>query len=291
VSEDGLCSPKTIKRLMKKYGVSFNKRLGQNFLIDNNVIGNIIERSGITAGDAVLEIGPGAGALTAQLAKRAGKVVAVEIDRGFVSMLSETMANYPNVEIINGDILKLNIKNLITEKFDGRPPYIISNLPYYISTPIIMSFFENDVGFVKMVLMVQKEVGERMNAAPGGKHYGVLSVVMDFYCDSEILFDVSRNSFMPPPSVDSAVIALTRREKYNPIKTALFFKVVRAAFSQKRKTLINSLCNTGGFGIPKNVFEEILGELGIDLLCRGETLTTEQFCRLSDKISLFGNYG
>lgn len=272
---------------MKKYKLQFNKKYGQNFLTDEQVLDDIISTSGITPDDGALEIGPGLGTLTFALAQAAKHVVAVEIDRGLAAVLEDTLAEFDTVTVLHQDILKTDIGALVAQRFDGRAPYVVANLPYYITTPIIMGLLESGIPFPAIVVMIQKEVAQRMMASPGGKEYGVLSIAVQFYADAEICLSVPRGCFIPAPNVDSAVIRLTPRPHptCRPKDPDLFFKVIRAAFGQRRKTLLNAMSNAGCFPASKQQIEEILLELGMNPAARGETLSMEQFAQLSDALS------
>lgn len=281
-----LTNPAVIKHIMERHGISFNKKFGQNFLIDDSVLSDIIEYSGVTNDDCVLEIGPGIGALTTHIASAAKKVVSVEIDNGLIPILNETLAEYDNVKIINNDILKTDINAIITEEFDGRSPWVIANLPYYITSPIIMTLLESDVPFKKIIVMVQKEVAERLSASPGNKDYGIVTIATDFYADTRTLFDVPRSCFMPAPNVDSAIIELIPRKHptCNPSSKDMLFRTVKAAFAQRRKTLLNSMCKSGFFSFSKDEIESAIISAGLSPTVRGETLTLEEFTMLSDEL-------
>ncbi len=270
--------------LVKKHGFKFTKSLGQNFLIDDNIIDKIVDGAGAGPGDKIIEVGPGIGTLTRELASRADKLMAVEIDRNLIPILADTLGDYKNVKIVNEDIIKADIRGLIDENLDGGPVKLVANLPYYITTPIIMRFLEEDINVTDIVVMVQKEVAERMNAQPGGKDFGALSVAVQYYCDTEIVAKVPRHLFVPQPNVDSIVIALRVRpeRKYKVDDEALFFRVVKAAFGQRRKTLLNSISSMGT--LSKDGVKEALLEAGIDEKRRGETLSLDEFALLSNTI-------
>lgn len=280
-----LSSHKATMEIVKKHEFRFNKSLGQNFLIDDNIIDKIISGSGVKDGDKVIEVGPGIGTLTREIADRADKVMAVEIDKNLIPILKDTMEDYENFNVVNEDIIKADIKGLIEEHLDGGPVKLIANLPYYITTPIIMRFLEEGINVTDIVVMVQKEVAERMNAAPGGKDFGALSVAVQYYCDTEIIAKVPRHMFVPQPNVDSIVIALRVRgeKKYDVDNEELFFKVVKAAFGQRRKTLLNSISSMGI--LDKKVVSQILQESNIDEKRRGETLSLDEFAVLSNNIN------
>lgn len=282
---DRLSSHRATKDIVDKHGFKFSKSLGQNFLIDDNVIDKIIDGARVKEGDKVIEVGPGIGTLTREMAKRAEKVVAVEIDKNLIPILKETLADFDNTEVINEDILKVDINKLVDEKLSGGPVKLIANLPYYITTPIVMKFLEEDIPVTDIVVMVQKEVADRMNAVPSTKDYGALSVAVQYYCDTEIVAKAPRHMFIPQPKVDSTVIGLHIREekKYKADNEQLFFKTVKAAFGQRRKTLLNSLSSMGV--LDKAKIKEVLAEAGIDEKRRGETLSIEEFAHLSNIIN------
>lgn len=262
--------------ILKRFGIRMSKKLGQNFLIDEEVVNNIVEAAGIKPGDAVLEIGPGIGTLTQGLAEAGANVTAVEIDRRLLEVLSKTLEGYENVRVVHGDILRINIAETV-----GASQYkVVANLPYYITTPIIMGLLEARMPIDVLVTMVQKEVAERMVASPGTKDYGALSVAVQYYTKAEIMFVVKPDSFIPPPSVDSAVIRCTVLDK-PPVEVdeKTFFKVVRAAFAQRRKTLLNTLKITG---VPVETLKIILEKAGIDGTRRGETLSLDEFAAISN---------
>lgn len=272
------------KELIKRYGIRLTKSLGQNFLIDENVVMRIVDTAEVTSDDLVIEIGPGIGSMTGELASRAGKVVAVEIDRHLIPALKENLKEFSNLEIINKDIMKVNVKN-ITGNEQNMTLKVAANLPYYITTPIIMKLLEEENDIELMVFMVQKEVAQRMVAKPGGKDYGALSVAVQYYAQPEKVFDVPPHCFVPQPEVDSTIIKL-KRNKTPPVSLKdkdIFFKVVKASFGQRRKTLLNALTNSGGFNRSKEEIREILLGLNIDENARGETLSIGQFASLSNR--------
>ncbi len=284
-----LGNPKYTIEVLQKYDFIFQKRFGQNFLIDTHVLDKIISASGITKDDFVLEIGPGIGTMTQYLAEAAREVTAVEIDDALIPILKDTLKDWDNVSIIHGDILKTDIRQLAMEKNEGRPIKVVANLPYYITTPIIMGLFENQVPIDSITIMVQKEVADRMNAQPNSKDYGALSVAVQYYCDTEIVAKAPRHMFMPQPNVDSTVIGLHVREekKYNVDNEDIFFKTVKASFGQRRKTLLNSL---GGLGfLSKDQIKIALQEANIDEKRRGETLSIEEFASLSNAVNRIHN--
>ena len=281
-----LGNPKYTIEVLQKYGFVFQKRFGQNFLIDTHVLDKIIDSAQITKDDFVLEIGPGIGTMTQYLCERAREVVAVEIDKNLIPILSDTLKNYSNVTVINEDILKLDICKLAEEKNQGKPIKIVANLPYYITTPIIMGLFESHVPIDSITIMVQKEVAERMQEKPGSKEYGALSLAVQYYAKPEIVANVPPNCFMPRPNVGSAVIRLTRHEK-PPVEVEdekLMFRIIRASFNQRRKTLANGLNNSPEIHLPKEVIQESIVSLGVPENIRGEALSLEQFAELSNEI-------
>ncbi len=269
---------------LQKYNFNFQKKYGQNFLIDTHVLDKIIRESKIDKDDFVLEIGPGIGTMTQYLCESAGRVVAVEIDKNLIPILHETLKEYDNVEIINEDILKLDLMSLIRQNGIQKPMKVVANLPYYITTPIIMGLLEKHMPIESMTVMVQKEVAERMQAGPGIKDYGALSLAVQYYTRPQIVANVPPNCFMPRPKVGSAVIRLTRHKK-PPVETKdeqLMFRLIRASFNQRRKTLANGLSNAGDLHFTKEQIQRAILELGEPAAVRGETLTLEQFARLTD---------
>ena len=281
-----LCNPKEIKALLGRHGFRFSKQMGQNFLIQPWVPRQTAEASGAGPGIGVLEIGPGIGTMTQYLAERAGSVVAVEIDKALLPILEETLQDYDNVTVINDDILKVDINRLVEEKNGGRPIKVVANLPYYITTPIIMGLFESRVPLKSITIMVQKEVADRMQVGPGTKDYGALSLAVQYYAKPEIVANVPPNCFIPRPNVGSAVIRLTRYEE-PPVKVKdekKMFSLIRASFNQRRKTLVNGLGNAGLPGITKESASAALEQMGLSPTVRGEALTLEQFAQLSDLI-------
>ena len=281
-----LGNPQNTIEVLQKYRFNFQKKFGQNFLIDTHVLDKIIYASGVTEDDFVLEIGPGIGTMTQYLCERAREVVAVEIDKNLIPILSDTLKNYSNVTVINEDILKLDICKLAEEKNQGKPIKVVANLPYYITTPIIMGLFESHVPIDSITIMVQKEVAERMQEKPGSKEYGALSLAVQYYAKPEIVANVPPNCFMPRPNVGSAVIRLTRHEK-PPVEVEdekLMFRIIRASFNQRRKTLANGLNNSPEIHLPKEVIQESIVSLGVPENIRGEALSLEQFAELSNEI-------
>lgn len=279
-----LGTPKNTIEIIQKYQFMFQKKFGQNFLIDTHVLEKIILSAGVTKEDCVLEIGPGIGTMTQYLAEHARQVVAVEIDRNLIPILSETLAGYENVEIINEDILKVDIKQLAEQYNGGRPIKVVANLPYYITTPIIMGIFESDVPIDNITVMVQKEVADRMKEGPGSKDYGALSLAVQYYAKPEIVANVPPNCFIPRPNVGSAVIRLTRHKEM-PVQVKnpkLMFQLIRASFNQRRKTLQNGLNNSPDLPYSKEQVAAAIEKMGLSPSVRGETLSLEQFARLSD---------
>ena len=283
-----LGNPKYTIEVLQKYNFAFQKRFGQNFLIDTHVLEKIIEASKITKDDFVLEIGPGIGTMTQYLAEAAREVVAVEIDKTLIPILeNDTLKDWDNVTVINEDILKVDIARLSREKNGGRPFKVVANLPYYITTPIIMDLLENERHVDSITVMVQKEVAERMQARPKEKEYGALSIAVQYYCDAKLDMIVQPACFMPRPKVASAVITLKVLPE-RKVKTAdekLFFHLVKCAFGQRRKTLMNCLFHLGNLGFSKEELAELLEELGWDTRVRGEALGLEEFAALTDKIA------
>lgn len=279
-----LGNPQNTIEILKKYNFSFQKKFGQNFLIDTRVLDKIIAAADITRDDFVLEIGPGIGTMTQYLAAAAGKVTAVEIDKALIPILADTLKDYDNVNIVNQDILKMDIQRLVDEENGGKPVKVVANLPYYITTPIIMGLFESHVPIESITVMVQKEVADRMQTGPGSKDYGALSLAVQYYAKPYIVANVPPNCFMPRPAVGSAVIRLTRHEKKPvEVKDAKFmFKLIRASFNQRRKTLQNGLHNSGELQIPKEKVVKALEEMGLPASIRGEKLDLAQFARLAD---------
>ena len=279
-----LGNPKNTIEIIQKYEFMFQKKFGQNFLIDTHVLEKIISAAGITKNDCVLEIGPGIGTMTQYLAENAGHVVAVEIDRNLIPILKETLADYDNVTVINEDILRVDIKALAEEYNGGKPIKVVANLPYYITTPIIMGLFESGVPIDNITVMVQKEVADRMKEGPGSKDYGALSLAVQYYAEPEIVANVPPNCFIPRPNVGSAVIRLTRHKEM-PVEVkdpALMFKIIRASFNQRRKTLQNGLGNAPELPYTKEQIAAAIAEMGLTPTIRGEALNLAQFAQLSD---------
>ena len=278
--------PSNTIEILKKYNFSFQKRFGQNFLIDTHVLEKIVDEAGIDEDDCVLEIGPGIGTMTQYLCERAGRVIAVEIDKALIPILNDTLSSYSNVEIINEDILKVDITNLCNKYNNGRPIKVVANLPYYITTPIIMGLFESGCPLESITIMVQKEVADRMKCRPGSKDYGALSLAVQFYSNPEIVANVSPESFIPKPGVGSTVIRLTRYPK-PPVEVddeKYMFKLIRAAFNMRRKTMVNSLMS-GNLGLTKKEILSAIDKLNLSPQVRGEALTLNEFAALSNILS------
>lgn len=279
--------PQNTIEILQKYKFVFQKKFGQNFLIDTHVLEKIIDAAGIGKDDMVLEIGPGIGTMTQYLAEAARKVVAVEIDKNLIPILHETLQGYDNVKIIQGDILKVDISRLVEEENGGKPIKVVANLPYYITTPIIMGLFEGNVPIESITVMVQKEVADRMQVGPGSKDYGALSLAVQYYAEPYIAANVPPNCFMPRPNVGSAVIRLTRH-KTPPVDVKnpeLMFKLVRASFNQRRKTLQNGLNNSQELQFTKEQIAEAIAKAGLPAAVRGEALTLAQFAELANIFS------
>ena len=282
-----LSNPQKTIEVLQKYNFSFQKKFGQNFLIDPHVLDKIIAAAEITKDDFVLEIGPGIGTLTQYLAEAAREVVAVEIDSSLIPILEDTLSSYDNVSVINEDVLKVDLKKLVEERNGGKPIKVVANLPYYITTPIIMGLFESHVPLKSLTVMVQKEVALRMQAGPGTKDYGALSLAVQYYADPYLAANVPPNCFMPRPNVGSAVIRLTRFEE-TPVKVtdeALLFRLIRASFNQRRKTLQNGLVNSPELHFSKEQVAAAIETLGVSPSVRGEALTLEQFAALCNALS------
>ena len=289
-----LATPTATTEVIKKYGFNFQKKFGQNFLIDANILEKIVDSAEVTKDDCVIEIGPGIGTMTQYLAEHAREVVAVEIDKNLIPILKETLSEYDNVTIINEDILKVDINKLAEEKNGGRPIKVVANLPYYITTPIIMGLFESHVPLSSITIMVQKEVADRMQVGPGTKDYGALSLAVQYYAKPEIVVNVPPACFMPRPNVGSAVIRFTRFEE-PPVKAQdekKLFAIIRAAFNQRRKTLANALTNGLSYvdkegksiHVSRQEVCDVLDQMGLSATIRGEALTLEQFAHLSNML-------
>ena len=279
-----LGTPSATKEIINKYSFAFQKKFGQNFLIDSNVLESIIRGAEITKDDFVLEIGPGIGTMTQYLCEAARQVVAVEIDKMLIPILEDTLSEYDNVEVINQDVLKVDIKSLAEEKNNGKPIKVVANLPYYITTPIIMGLFESGVPIDSITIMVQKEVVDRMQTGPGSKDYGALSLAVQFYATAKVILNVSATCFMPRPNVDSAVIKLTRHKEptVNVADEKLMFKIIRASFNQRRKTLVNGLKNSPELSFSTEQIVKAIEKIGKPETIRGEALTLEEFAELAN---------
>ena len=279
-----LSDPKKTIEVIQKYQFAFQKRFGQNFLIDAHVLEKIVSAAGITKDDCVLEIGPGIGTMTQYLAESAGQVIAVEIDTNLLPILADTLKDYSNVKVINQDILKVDINELVKEYNNGRPIKVVANLPYYITTPIIMGLFESNVPIDNITVMVQKEVADRMQVGPGSKDYGALSLAVQYYASPYIVANVPPNCFIPRPNVGSAVIRLTRYQE-PPVQVKdpkLMFKLIRASFNQRRKTLQNGLNNSPEIPYDREMIAKAIESLGVSPSVRGEALSLEQFAQLAN---------
>ena len=282
-----LGNSKNTIEVLQKYDFVFQKKFGQNFLIDSHVLDKIVSAAGITKDGFVLEIGPGIGTMTQYLAASARKVFAVEIDKALIPILEDTLKEFDNVQVINQDILKVDIKKLAEEHNDGKPIKVVANLPYYITTPIIMGLFESQVPIDSITVMVQKEVADRMKVGPGTKDYGALSLAVQYYAEPYIVANVPPNCFMPRPKVGSAVIRLTRHEK-PPVEVAdekLMFRLIRASFNQRRKTLANGLNNSPELSYSKEEIQQTIEKCGFKAGIRGEALTLEDFAKLANAFS------
>lgn len=281
-----LGNPQNTIAVLQKYQFNFQKKFGQNFLIDTHVLDKIISAAEITKDDMVLEVGPGIGTMTQYLCEHAREVIAVEIDKNLIPILRDTLSEYNNITIIHNDILKVDIEKIVQERNSGRPIKVVANLPYYITTPIIMGLFESHVPIENITVMVQKEVADRMQVGPGTKDYGALSLAVQYYAEPYIVANVPPNCFMPRPKVGSAVIRLTRHSE-PPVKVAdekLMFQLIRASFNQRRKTLVNGLNNSPELNFSKEAIAKALESMGLPLTVRGETLTLEEFARLSEEL-------
>jgi 16S rRNA (adenine1518-N6/adenine1519-N6)-dimethyltransferase len=284
-----LGNPKNTIEVLQKYGFNFQKKFGQNFLIDTRILEGIIDAANITKDDFVLEIGPGIGTMTQYLCESAREVVAVEIDKNLIPILADTLSAYDNVEVINEDILKVDIKSLAEARNHGKPIKVVANLPYYITTPIIMGLFESHVPIDSITIMVQKEVADRMQEGPGSKEYGALSLAVQYYANPKIVLNVPPSCFMPQPKVGSAVIRLERHPQ-PPVEVEneqLMFQLIRASFNQRRKTLANGLNNFQGLRLDKETIQKCIEELGVPATIRGEALSLEQFAKLSNIVGKY----
>jgi 16S rRNA (adenine1518-N6/adenine1519-N6)-dimethyltransferase len=280
-----LASPKIVKEIIKKHGFHFSKKLGQNFLIDYNILDKIVEGARIEQEDGVLEIGPGIGTMTQVLSEMSDKVLAIEIDKSLLPILEETLRDYPNTKVIHGDVLRLPLEEILHNNFGNKKIKVVANLPYYVTTSIIMKLLEEELPIESITIMIQKEVAQRIHATPGGKEYGALSVAVQFYAQPHIITTVPPTVFMPPPSVESTVIRLDilKQPRVEVANRKLYFDVVKAAFGKRRKTLLNAL-SSGNLGIEKKAIEEILSSIGIDGKRRGETLSLQEFADIANNL-------
>ena len=281
-----LYSPKYVKEIVERYGFKFSKSLGQNFLIDGNVVRSIARSGNIGKDDYVLEIGPGIGTLTEELSLNAKKVLAVEIDKTLLPILDETLGRYENIEILHGDILDLDINKLIEDKLNGGPIKVVANLPYYVTTPIIGKLIESGGNIESISVMIQKEVADRMVAKPGSKTYGALSVFVDFYSEPKISLKVPKTVFIPQPKIDSSVITLKIKKDLPDIDVEKFFKLVKAGFSKRRKTILNALSTYDGYSVDKEDVRIALEKAGIKESERAENLSKEDFMRICENINI-----
>ncbi len=286
-----LASPAMTRDVLERHHFVWQKKYGQNFLVEPGIAEEIIRAAGVTEDDLVLEIGPGIGTMTQYLCVYAREVAAVEVDRMLIPVLEDTLQGYPNVEVIHNDILKVDIRKIAEDKNQGRPIRIVANLPYYITTPIIMTLLEKRVPFVNITVMIQKEVADRMQAGPGTKDYGALSLAVQYYAEAEVVATVPPQCFMPRPKVDSAIVRLTARKE--PVVRVgdeeLLFKLIRASFNQRRKTLVNGLYNSEELDFSKGEIGQAVAAIGKPLTVRGETLTLEEFGALADALAASGN--
>lgn len=282
-----LGNAKSTAEVIKKYDFSFQKRFGQNFLIDEHVLNKIIDASEVSKEDGVIEIGPGIGTMTQRLCERAKKVVAIEIDKDLIPILNDTLSAYDNVKVVHGDVMKIDLDKLINEEFDGMDVRVVANLPYYITTPIVMGLLEEKIRVSSITIMVQKEVAMRMQAAPGTKDYGALSLAVQYYADTYIAANVPPNCFMPRPKVGSAVIRLDihKAPVVNVNDEKLMFNIIRGAFNQRRKTLVNAVGNYSGLDFTKEDITEALVSLGMSETVRGETLSLQEFASLANALT------
>lgn len=282
MKRDRLYSPKVIKSILNRFDFNFSKGLGQNFLIDGNVVRSIRESANVTKDDYVLEIGPGFGTLTEELLLHAKKVVAVEIDQRLVEVLNYTLGDFDNFELINEDILKIDFEKLVQERFEGRKFKILANLPYYITTPIITTLLEKKLPVESMTFMVQKEVADRIVAKPGNKQYGSITVFIDFYSDAKIVCKAPKSVFIPQPKVDSSVVSFDLKEDLPKVDEKVLFKLIHAGFQQRRKNILNSLTSDSSLNLDKKKMGEILDDIGISHNLRAEDLSLQDYIRISE---------
>lgn len=284
---NNLGNAKSTADVVKKFDFTFQKRFGQNFLIDEHVLNKIIDAAGIEEADGVIEIGPGIGTMTQLLCQRAKKVIAIEIDKELIPILRETLSEYDNVEVINADVMKVDLNELVATQFHGMKVKVVANLPYYITTPIVMNLLENHIPISSITIMIQKEVAMRMQAAPGSKDYGALSLAVQYYAKTYIAANVPPNCFMPRPKVGSAVIRLDIYEEpiVNVNDEKQMFDIIRGSFNQRRKTLVNAVGNYSGLSYTKEDIAKALNEIGLDENIRGEALSLEQFAMLSNALT------
>lgn len=275
-----LYSPNYVKQIINDYDFKFSKSLGQNFLIDGNIVRNIVKSAGVTKEDGVIEVGPGIGTLTEEISLQAKKVVSVEIDKTLLPILDETLGKYDNIKIVNDDILNIDLNKLIEEEFDNKKVKVVANLPYYVTTPIITKLIEKDYNIDSITVMVQKEIAERMVAKPNSKQYGSLSVFVQYYTDPEIMFEVPNSVFIPKPKVGSAIIKLKLKEELADTNRDKLFNIVRGSFATRRKTILNSLSNYGFEGVEKEEIKNALIKADIDPISRAEQLNIEDYLRL-----------
>jgi 16S rRNA (adenine1518-N6/adenine1519-N6)-dimethyltransferase len=281
--KEKISTPSQTRRIMEQHGFFLKKKFGQNFLIDQNILEGIVRGANLTKDDVVIEIGPGIGSLTQYLAESAKEVVAIEIDKSLIPILTETLKEYDNVSIVNQDVLKVDLNQLIQERWGGKPVKVVANLPYYITTPIIMSLFESHIPLHSITVMIQKEVADRMQAKPSTKDYGALSLAVQYYSEPKIVLDVPPSCFIPQPNVGSAVICLTYSDKYmsEDRSDKLLFEVIRGAFQQRRKTLVNTLAHQGNLNVSKDIIFKALETMELSPTIRGEALSLEQFIQLT----------
>lgn len=285
MNDKKLYSPKTIKKIMEQYDFKFSKKFGQNFLIDGNIIDGICDSAEISKADGILEIGPGIGVMTYEMCKRAKKVVAVELDKKLIPILSDNLSEYDNFKLVQGDILDIDVNEIIEKEFKGLNVKVVANLPYYITTPIIMKLLEERLNIDKIVVMVQKEVAERISSSPGTKDYGAITLAINYYSEPKVVLNVPRSVFMPSPNVDSAVIMLDIYDepRVKVQDSNFMFKIIKAAFGQRRKTILNAVSSLD-IGLSKEDIKNVFEKNDMDFKRRGETFSIEEFAFLSDRI-------